>query len=91
MPDATETYEVISLDVWGNECDGYDINAAYTTGRRVELPVDCYDAATVLRACLDAGEITQVEGGSVEFSEDSIYVNEEETGRPVLELQIRRE
>ena len=33
-------YEVISYDVWGNVRDGFEVNAAYRTGRVVEIDPD---------------------------------------------------
>jgi len=34
----TQTYKVISLDVWGNQREGFEVNAAYYTGLEVDLP-----------------------------------------------------
>jgi hypothetical protein len=34
----TQKWQVISLDVWGNARDGFELNAAYTTEHYAELP-----------------------------------------------------
>ena len=36
-------YKVISLDVWGNKRDGYEVNAAHYTGEVIEIPESVMD------------------------------------------------
>ena len=36
----TNKYEVCSVDIWGNEQDGYDLNDVFATGKVVSLRDD---------------------------------------------------
>jgi predicted nucleic acid-binding Zn finger protein len=36
-------YEVITLDVWGSKKEGYEVNAAYSTGNKFIVPLNCDD------------------------------------------------
>ena len=52
----TVEYKIITLDVWGNARDGYDVNDLYHTGRTVMLPE--HPTRDAIIACLrDADEI----------------------------------
>jgi hypothetical protein len=84
----TETWRVLSLDVWGNARDGYEVNAAYTTTRTVKLPPSATDDEVI--ACLKMdGEITKpVRRRFVEvqdFGDDMIGIDYR--GRPEIQLQ----
>lgn len=48
------TYEVFSLDVWGNALNGYDINDWYKTGKTVTFMSD-WDDARMLKELRDQG------------------------------------
>lgn len=39
----TIRYAIRSLDVWGNEKDGYEVNQSYNTGLEIEVAEDCSD------------------------------------------------
>lgn len=88
MATARQRFKVISLDVWGHGpdehepecerngeivCDGYTVNAAYYTGREIEVDAEehVYNAgtpaefrefhaedATIVRALVDGGFLT---------------------------------
>lgn len=78
-------YQVITLDVIGNEEDGFDVNDCWPSGRYVDIEEDA-DASAVLASLLKAGEINTTEGGDVDMDDDRLIVQEESTGRPVLFL-----
>lgn len=53
------TYDVISLDVWGNALNGYEINDWHKTGRTITVRDDATDA-DILRALRKAGLTTNL-------------------------------
>lgn len=94
---AMVVYEVISLDVWGNEKDGFEINAAYTTGREVELPENPSLDET-LKALRAAGEFDRTAhtktiawSPEVEHGSEELTVIRRKTGKPLLTLRPKRD
>lgn len=79
-------WEVISYDVWGNQDDGYEVNAAYTTGRVVEIDDEENDD-NVVAALIDAGELVPNAAVDLDGDETCIYVNAKADMYPVLELR----
>lgn len=51
------TYKLLSLDVWGNDDEGYEINMAYDSGIRIEIPDDATDEQA-LSLIKEAAEVT---------------------------------
>lgn len=89
-------YDVISLDVWGNEKDGFEINNAYHTGRTVALPVNPTLDQT-LRALRAAGEFDRTAhrrtiawSPEVEHGSEDLTVIRRKTGKPLLTLSPQR-
>lgn len=97
-------FKVITLDVWGHgpdtcekwgcpggdRCEGYTVNAAYHTGRSIE--VENTEIATLLKALVDNGELLPkcLEPGVIEIQGDdetTLYVNDGSDGQPLLQLE----
>ena len=53
---ATQMHEILSLELSGNDKDGWDVVAMYTTGEAVEIPIDATDAEALK---LIRGELRQ--------------------------------
>ena len=86
MSEDTNTWEYISYDLWGNEEDGFEVNAAYTTGRVYEIDDD--SDTGVIRFLRDAGfmddDVDEMDV-DVDGDEDVIYINYR--GYPALEFR----
>jgi hypothetical protein len=74
----------ISYDVWGNQEDGWDVNAAYPTSVVYRLPPEA-DDKTILRTIFeeDADKI-EIETYS---SNDTIYFVCKDYGQPLGEIR----
>lgn len=81
-------WEILTLDVWGNARDGYDVNNVFSSGQFIELPADFSDA-DVLKA-LKAGGFAKpgIRASSVEIDGDDGFLSVDYMGRP--EIQLRR-
>jgi len=83
-----EVWEVKSLDVWGNEEDGYEVNQEFKAGK-IEIPAMLDDADLVkllkkegfLKETVRANQI-EVESSGLGF----IEIKEKKTGEPVYFL-----
>lgn len=84
-----ETWRVTSLDVWGNEEDGFEINDWFNVGY-IDLP----DAATsaAISALIKGGYLKAEAATLAEADECSsegfIEIREKATGRPVFQLYL---
>jgi len=82
-------YKVITLDVWGNDNDGYEVNNAHYTGQTITL-LDSDADQTILKKLNDSDigdfphDLFDIDG-SGEFS---LYINWKENGKPELELRL---
>lgn len=86
MTDESNTWEFISYDLWGNEEDGFVVNAAYTTGRVYEI--DDESDTGVIRFLRDndfMDENVDEMDVDVDGDEDVIYINYK--GWPALEFR----
>lgn len=82
-----ETWDVHSLDVWGNAKNGYEVNQAYRTGRTVRLP-ESASKALICELLIYQDELV---GKCKDFiidndSEQNIYVKDRK-GKPLLKLE----
>ena len=84
-------YEIINLDVWGNEKDGYEVNDAHYTGEFVEIE-DINNDSEILKAVefflIDPKNNCYVDNIS---SETNIYINDNRDDLPLIELQLVQE
>ncbi len=74
-------YQVCSYDVWGNEEDGYEVNAVYLTDKRIEIDDDTTDE-----------QIADMLGITQKISVDgelgySLYVEAKDSLYPICELR----
>ena len=73
-------YEIVVYDVWGNAKDGFEVNAAYTTGEVVDIPDDASDyqinRLLGVRGCVWDGE-----------PEYTLYATQKRNGKPAGELR----
>ena len=85
-------YEVISYDVWGNARDGFEVNAAYSTGRVVEITFKDTAHATDYVSDYAINRRVGVRGVTWDGDPDySLYGEVKRNGRPALELRAIRE
>ena len=89
----SQDWQIISYDVWGNEKDGWDVNAAYATGQYIALPAD-FTKKQLLSALRRAGLIKPRLRSSrigIESHERDIYISDNKTGRPEFALRLELE
>ena len=83
-------YEVVSLDVWGNRRDGYEVNDAYSTGVYININEDTSDADIIklLKAAGFLKKTCKNKSFSVngEFGY-SLHITHEPTDYPVYDLK----
>lgn len=84
-------YDLISLDVWGNSKDGWEVNAAYTTGDIIRLPED-WTMVQLIRALKRIGRLHKwVKASSFEDTShvpEDIYLDHRPTGlQPIYQLE----
>jgi hypothetical protein len=90
MAKMRKVYQVISYDVWGNEKDGFEVNQAFTTSFKIELPKDATDKQ-ILKALKDVGYLKKgLHLSSVEFDnhETAIYFTDARNQKPEGELRL---
>ena len=74
----------ISYDVWGNQDEGWEVNAAYPTSVVYRLSEDASDAA-ILKTVWEAdADKVRLEWSSVE---DTIFFSAKETSEPLGEIR----
>jgi hypothetical protein len=82
-----DNWEYISYDLWGNDEDGYEVNAAYTTGQIYEIE-DWEDDTGVIRF-LRNNDFLHVDDEDmsvdVDGDEHVIYINH--NGWPACEFR----
>ncbi len=85
---ATSTFDVWTLDVWGNAADGFDVNDRCKVGT-VEIPDDADDAG-VVDALIAAGYLQPSARGRVEVDGDDMQSSiNAPNGRPLLDVWKR--
>lgn len=83
------TFEVITLDVWGNERDGFEVNQSFTTGITFDIDNEAND--TDIEAKLKAIDVLADHAEIYVEGENDFMLNiySKETGRPLIDLQPR--
>lgn len=82
-------YNILNLDVWGNETDGFAVNAAYYSGKTVDIEDDAPDTdiiASLKDICLLTDDI---QPDDLEISGDfeyGIYIDDANTGEQLWQL-----
>lgn len=81
-------WEIISLDVWGNKDDGWDVNQAFHTRKMIELPEEFADK-DVRDALVGAGYLKktcQTRHLEIDGDDQVIYVNQAKDDYPLYQL-----
>jgi hypothetical protein len=73
-------YQIISYDVWGNARDGFEVNAAYYTGKTIDIEPDASDYA--INRKLGIRGVTW--DGEPEYT---LYGTVKRNGMPAMELR----
>jgi hypothetical protein len=86
---ASAKWEVILLDVWGNEVDGYEVNDQWDSGVTLELDDDCnlFECMSVLCAEM-GGDPNMLSVDENMDTTNEMHVGHSDTGRP--ECVLRR-
>lgn len=81
-------YEIVDLEIWGNEEDGYTVNDAFHTLEYIEIE-DIDDDKEILNAVShylkDPIKNCYIDNMS---SEETIYINAYKNDMPLIELQL---
>lgn len=89
----TYTFDILTLDIWGNEHDGYEVNNAFKTGYQIELSEDCTDD-DIFKAIKDiTGWTITPSYYEIENQGDlsMICIDNTFTGEPALQLAMTYE
>jgi hypothetical protein len=74
----------ISYDVWGNENDGWEVNAAYPTSVVYRLPVEASDETILKTVWEDDSNEVEIESYS---TEDTVYFVSKDDSKPLGEIR----
>lgn len=88
-PVKMQKWQVWSLDVWGNDEDGFNVNDRYDWGF-LQLPEDVSDEV-VIRTIKDFGFFTKdavVGDFEIDGDDSIIYITDVDTGCPLCELVL---
>lgn len=90
MTDLTEYeqhWRVLSLDVWGNDEDGYEVNDQTDVGGVVLRGEDYQDDQKVIDVLMEAGFLSALaKDGGVSVDGDEYFLYVTGLGRPLLTL-----
>jgi hypothetical protein len=84
-------YSVLSLDVWGNAEDGWEVNQVFTTSFEIEVSEDA-DTREIVAALIDIGYLSPRAKGKVDVeceSESEIHLSVFPDGRPLCTLRVK--
>lgn len=81
------TWRVFTLDVWGNEEDGFEVNDRREAGQieTSDEPTDNEVWSALLLADIAKGPFRQASFDG--DAETTIFIEDRETGRPVFQLE----
>jgi hypothetical protein len=84
-------YKLYTLDVWGNEIDGFEVNDRRQQGT-IELPDDFTDKQ-LLDAIDDLVGLDHAELADIQYDgyPEYIEINDKDTGMYVFQLELERE
>jgi hypothetical protein len=74
----------ISYDVWGNENDGWEVNAAYSTSVVYRLPPEASDETILKTVWEDDSNEVEIESYS---TEDTVYFVSKDDSKPLGEIR----
>jgi len=81
----TNVFKVLSIDAWGNCEDGYDWNNWFNVGE-IELP-ESPSNEQILKCALNAGYITQIDGGDVDDDQFNYVIVDKNTREPLFAIE----
>lgn len=87
----TETFEIINLEVWGNEEDGFEVNAAYNTNKFIEMTLSQFESDEwIINAMIEKGFLTEEAVDKVDVEGDGgfLYISDSRTYKPLYELRV---
>jgi len=82
-------YGIHSLDVWGNEEDGFEVNEIYSKDQDLEIPTQATNSE-IIRILKEEGFINKTaknENIEIDDSGDEIWINDARTGEPIYNLK----
>lgn len=88
-----KVYKIYSLDVWGNNKDGYEVNDLCFSGLTIELPENFTDKQ-LIKAMKEVGFINtkcQFKSFDIVNSIETLYIDYSTSkihGRPIAELRL---
>lgn len=89
----THTFNLIDLDVWGNEHEGWEVNAAYRTGFSVDLTLKQWeDDHYLLEYVIKTGYLTAKAREFVEIDCDGgsiLTFIDSRDGKPLYQLEMQ--
>ena len=82
-------YEILSLDAWGNDIEGFEVNQSYSTGIIVRI-ADTDKESDILAKVKNAYFAENVSVDSLEVTENSfeISIASKKSGQPLLQLRL---
>ena len=80
------TYAILTLDVWGNADDGFEVNQKYNSGVTIEISES--DTEETIFKKLESLDVGQFPLEQFEISEDTydICIDWKKDGKPEIEL-----
>jgi hypothetical protein len=91
MERETKSFEVLNLDVWGNENEGYEVNQAFNTGKFIEMTLDQYESDEfIIMSLIDMDFLTHeaIDKVNVDGDGQTLYINDDRTSKPLYQLQM---
>lgn len=86
---AKQTWELISYDLWGNQEDGFEVNAAYRTGKVIEFDSNLSDSELESLVSEWVGFRVELDSNNCD-SEQLYFLESGESWKPAFELQQRK-
>lgn len=79
-------FNILSLSVWGNKKDGYEVNDTFSIGETIDINEDDTDKIIRKKFAKVMG-IKSITRFTVESHERDIFVNCSKTGKPAYHLR----
>ena len=77
-------FEILSLDVWGNKKDGFELNAWYSSGIVIDVTETDTQATVLKKAKKALGIVWKGQYVCSEFDEYHINFDIKSTGKPAI-------
>lgn len=80
-----QKYNVLSIDAWGNQNDGYEWNNWFNVGS-IEIDINSSELS-IMQTMFDAGYITDSNGGYVNDDQYNLVICDSETHEPLFAIE----